>query len=147
MAARRASARRRAANAQLNVVWGNNATVTNVHLVRKIRTAKRKGGRLVVIDPLRTKIAEQADLHLAIKPGTDVLLGFALAVELERLGAHDRAFIAEHVHGYDEYMALARPGRRTSRRKPAAIRRRRYPAACELDGGGRSAGRGARKRA
>ncbi len=95
-------------NAQLNVVWGNNATVTNVHLVRRIRSAKRKGGRLAVIDPLRTKIAEQADLHLAIKPGTDVLLGFALAVELERLGAHDRAFIAEHVHGYDAYMALAR---------------------------------------
>ena len=97
------------ANAQLNVVWGNNATVTNVHLVRKIRLAKRKGGRLAVIDPLRTKIAEQADLHLAIRPGTDVVLGFALATELEQLGAHNRAFVAEHVHGYDEYMTLARP--------------------------------------
>lgn len=97
------------ATAQLNIVWGNNATVTNVHLVRKIRLAKRKGGRLAVIDPLRTKIAEQADLHLAIKPGTDVLLGFALAVELERLGAHNQAFVTEHVHGYEEYMTLARP--------------------------------------
>jgi anaerobic selenocysteine-containing dehydrogenase len=97
------------ASAQLNVVWGNNATVTNVHLVRQIRMAKRKGGRLAVIDPLRTKIAEQADLHLAIKPGTDVVLGFTLAVELERIGAHNQAFIAEHVHGYDEYMTLARP--------------------------------------
>jgi len=36
------------------------------------------------------------------------LLGFALAVELERLGAHDRRFIADHVSGYDEFMALAR---------------------------------------
>ena len=78
----------------LNVVWGNNATVTNLHLVRAICAAKRKGGRLVVIDPLRTKIAEQADLHLALRPGTDVVLGFALAAELERRGAHDRAFIA-----------------------------------------------------
>ena len=52
--------------------------------------ARRKGGRLVVIDPLRTKIAEQADLHLAVRPGTDVVLGFALAAELERIGAHDR---------------------------------------------------------
>ncbi len=79
-----------AAEAKLNIVWGNNATVTNLHLVRKIRASKRQGGRLVVIDPLRTKIAEQADLHLAPRPSTDVLLGFALAVELERLGAHDQ---------------------------------------------------------
>jgi anaerobic selenocysteine-containing dehydrogenase len=54
-----------AGEARLNIVWGNNATVANLHLVRKIRSAKRRGGRLVVIDPLRTKIAEQADLHLA----------------------------------------------------------------------------------
>ena len=97
-----------AAGAALNIVWGNNATVANLHLVRQIRAARRKGGRLVVIDPLRTKIAEQADLHIALKPGTDVLVGFALAVELERLGAHDRAFVATHVSGYDEYMAVAR---------------------------------------
>src|SRR5215470_14007157 len=81
-----------AADAALNVVWGNNATVTNLHLVRNVRAAKRKGGRLAVIDPLRTKIAEQADLHLALRPGTDVLLAFALAAELERIGAHDRGF-------------------------------------------------------
>ena len=64
-----------AAEAQLNPLWGNNATVTNLHLVRKVREAKRHGGRLAVIDPLRTKIAEQADLHLTPKPSTDVLLG------------------------------------------------------------------------
>jgi anaerobic selenocysteine-containing dehydrogenase len=97
-----------AAAAKLNIVWGNNATVTNLHLVRKIRASKRQGGRLVVIDPLRTKIAEQADLHLAPRPSTDVLLGFALAVELEELGAHNQSFIAEHVSGYDEFMHLAR---------------------------------------
>jgi anaerobic selenocysteine-containing dehydrogenase len=97
-----------AADAQLNIVWGNNATVANLHLVRQVRAAKRKGGRLVVIDPLRTKIAEQADLHLSVRPSTDVALGFALAAELERLGAHDKGFIAQHVLGYDEFMAVAR---------------------------------------
>lgn len=98
-----------AADAKLNVVWGNNATVANLHLVRNIRHALRQGGKLVVVDPLRTKIAEQADLHLALRPGTDVVLGFALAAELERLGAHDMAFVAANVHGYDEFMAAARP--------------------------------------
>ena len=97
-----------ASHAKLNVVWGNNATVANLHLVRNIRQAMRKGGRLVVVDPLRTKIAEQADLHIALRPGTDVVLGFALAAELERVGAHDQGFIDTNVQGYDEFMARAR---------------------------------------
>jgi anaerobic selenocysteine-containing dehydrogenase len=97
-----------AADAALNVVWGNNATVTNLHLVRRIRQSKRKGGRLIVVDPLRTKIAEQADLHLAPLPGTDVLLAWALAAQLERMGAFDQAFIAQHVLGFEDFMALAR---------------------------------------
>jgi anaerobic selenocysteine-containing dehydrogenase len=97
-----------AGGAQLNIIWGNNATVANLHLVTKIREAMRKGGRLVVIDPLRTKIAEQADLHLSPFPSTDVLLGFAVAVELERLNAHNQTFIQKHVSGYDDFMQVAR---------------------------------------
>jgi anaerobic selenocysteine-containing dehydrogenase len=97
-----------AENAALNIVWGNNATVSNLHLVRGVRQAKRKGGRLVVLDPLRSKIAEQADLHLAVRPGTDTLLAWAVAVELERIGAFDNGFIAAHVLGAEEFMARAR---------------------------------------
>ena len=96
-----------AAQAKLNIVWGNNATVTNLHLVRGITQSRREGGRLVVIDPLRTRIAALADLHLAPLPGTDVLIAFALAHELQRLGAHNAAFIRDHVLGYEEFMARA----------------------------------------
>ena len=53
----------------------------------------------MVVDPKRTKIAEQADLHVALRPGTDVVLAWALAAELERRGALDRAFIERHVDG------------------------------------------------
>jgi anaerobic selenocysteine-containing dehydrogenase len=74
-----------ASGAQLNVVWGNNATVTNLHLVKGITQSRRAGGRLAVIDPLRTRIAELADLHIAPLPGTDVLLGFALVALAARL--------------------------------------------------------------
>jgi len=97
-----------AEHAKLNVVWGNNATVSNLHLVRCIRKAKRAGGKLVVVDPLRTKIAEQADLHLQLLPGTDTLLAWSVAAELERLGSLDTGFIAAHVLGAEEFMALAR---------------------------------------
>ena len=97
-----------AEHAKLNLVWGNNATVSNVHLVRGIRRAKRRGGRLAVIDPLRTKIAEQADLFLQILPGTDTPLAWAIAAELERVGKLDNEFIAGHVLGIEEFMARAR---------------------------------------
>ena len=97
-----------AEHAMLNIVWGCNGTVANLHLVRCVRRAKRAGGKLVVVDPLRTKIAEQADLHLPLLPGTDVLLAWALAAELERSGSLDAAFIAANVLGAEEFMARAR---------------------------------------
>ena len=95
------------AEADLNVVWGNNATVANVHVARRVRQSMKKGGRLIVVDPLRTKIAEQADLHLAPRPSTDVVLAFAIACELERLGAINHAFIAANVLGFEDFMARA----------------------------------------
>ena len=94
--------------AQLIIVWGNNATSCNLHLMRQINAAKRSGAKLVVIDPRRVKVAEQAHLHLAVRPGTDVVLAWAVAVELERIGALDHAFIAEHVVGFDAFMQAAR---------------------------------------
>ncbi len=94
--------------AQLVIVWGNNATSCNLHLMRQINAAKRHGAKLVVIDPRRIKVADQAHLHLAVRPGTDVVLAWALAVELERLGGLDRRFIDEHVLGFDAYMSVAR---------------------------------------
>jgi anaerobic selenocysteine-containing dehydrogenase len=94
--------------AKLIIVWGNNASACNLHLMRQINAAKRHGAKLIVIDPRRVKVAEQAHLHLAIHPGTDVALAFALAVELERLGGLDRDFIGNNVLGFDPFMTAAR---------------------------------------
>lgn len=93
---------------KLIIVWGNNATACNLHLMRQINTAKRNGAKLVVVDPRVVKVAEQAHLHLPIRPGTDVVLAWALAVELERTGGLDQDFIKEHVVGFDAYMEAAR---------------------------------------
>jgi anaerobic selenocysteine-containing dehydrogenase len=94
--------------AKLIIVWGNNATSCNLHLMRQINAAKRSGAKLVVIDPRRVKVAQQAHLHLPVRPGTDVVLAWAMAVELERLGALARPFIDEHVSGFDAFMEAAR---------------------------------------
>ena len=96
-------------HSRLIVAWGNNVTWSNLHLTPLIDRARKAGARLVVVDPRRTKIAERADLHLPIRPGTDVVLAWAIAADLERTGGLDRAFIERHVAGFEEFMARARP--------------------------------------
>src|SRR5262245_21579039 len=96
------------AHSRLVIAWGNNVTWSNLHLMPIINQARRQGAKLVVVDPVRTKVAEQADLHIALRPGTDLIVAWALTAELERRGAFDRAFIERHVHGFDDYMARAR---------------------------------------
>lgn len=95
--------------ARLVVVWGNNVTGSNLHLMPEINRARKQGAKLVVVDPRQTKVAEQADLHLRLRPGTDVVLAWAVAAELEQRGGLDRQFIERHVEGFEEFMALARP--------------------------------------
>ena len=96
-----------AVDADVIAVWGNNVTVSNLHLARVIKTARENGAVLIVIDPKRTRIAEQAHCYLQIKPGTDVVLALALANELERRGAFDQAFIQTWVEGFDAFMTQA----------------------------------------
>lgn len=94
---------------KLIIAWGNNITWSGIHQTPRIYRARKAGGKLVVIDPVRTKIAEQADLFMPIRPGTDVVLAWAVAALLEQQGGIDTAFVAQHVAGYEEFMALARP--------------------------------------
>ena len=97
-----------ARHAKLVIVWGNNVTVSNLHLQRIIKAARENGAKLVVIDPKRIRIAEQAHLHLAINPGTDVVLAFAVTNALESMGAFDHGFIEQWVSGFDVYMEKVR---------------------------------------
>jgi anaerobic selenocysteine-containing dehydrogenase len=95
-------------HSKLAIAWGNNVTWSNLHLIPIWNAARRDGAKTVVVDPRRTKIAEQCDLHIALTPGTDVVLAWAVAAGLERRSAFDRAFIAQHVAGVEEFMAEAR---------------------------------------
>lgn len=94
--------------ADLVVFSGHNAAWTHPVLYRRMEAAKKRGQRHVVIDPRRTDTAEMADLHLAIRPQSDVRLWNGLLADLLRRGAVDRTFVANHVTGLDEVeIALA----------------------------------------
>jgi anaerobic selenocysteine-containing dehydrogenase len=81
---------------QLIILWGVNPTASGVHLVPYVREAQRRGAKLIVIDPRSTQLARAADLHLAVKPGTDVAVALAIHRYLFANGFADDAFLATH---------------------------------------------------
>ncbi|MGD2131498.1 MAG: molybdopterin-dependent oxidoreductase, partial [Maricaulaceae bacterium] len=92
--------------ADLLVLAGHNAAWTHPVLFRRIEAAAREGRRLVCIDPRRTDTVEASDLHLPLDPQTDVRLWNGLAAWLDRRGAVDSDFLAEHVNGLTELRAV-----------------------------------------
>lgn len=90
------------AHARLIVVWGANPSASSIHLVSHIKEAQKRGARLVVIDPRRTPLARTADLHLPLRPGTDLPVALAIIRELFEGGHADEAFLATHTHGADQ---------------------------------------------
>jgi anaerobic selenocysteine-containing dehydrogenase len=94
-------------DAALVVIWGANPTVSNTHWPPYVQEARARGAQVVVVDPRRTAMAARAELHLAVRPGTDVVLALALATELARRGGIDETYVAEHVDGLDEYLEAA----------------------------------------
>jgi anaerobic selenocysteine-containing dehydrogenase len=96
-------------HSRLIVVWGANPTVSNIHFPPIVTRAQREhGATVVVVDPRRTAMATRADLHLAVRPGTDVVLAYAVAAELERQRLLADAFLSEHATGVEEFLDAAR---------------------------------------
>ncbi|HEX5862879.1 MAG TPA: molybdopterin-dependent oxidoreductase [Casimicrobiaceae bacterium] len=91
------------------VLVGSNAAWCHPVLFQRLAAARAAhGARLVVIDPRRTATAEEADVHLAIRPGMDTVLFAHLLVHLADSEALDRAFLAAHTSGFEATLARAR---------------------------------------
>ncbi len=95
------------AHAGLVIAWGANIHGNNVHLWPFIEEARRKGARLIVIDPYKTRTAALADEHLAINPGTDAALALGLMHVILSMGLEDREYIAACTNGFEELRAHA----------------------------------------
>src|SRR6516164_2645354 len=96
-------------SADLLVLVGSNAAWCHpVLFQRMIANQQTRGARMIVIDPRRTDTAEEAELFLGLKPGTDTALFAGLLVHLAESGALDRAYIDAHTCGFDEALARAK---------------------------------------
>ena len=93
----------------LVVVWGGNPVNTQVNVMHYIARARHeRGAKLVVVDTYRTGTAEQADLFLPVRPGTDGALACAVMHVLFRDGYADRAYLAKHTDATDALEAHLR---------------------------------------
>ena len=91
---------RTAAHAACIVVWGANPHASAPHAYE--HWLPEAPGKVIVVDPVRTPTAAQADIHLQPFPGSDAALAFALLHVIQRDALLDQGFIAAHVKGWDE---------------------------------------------
>lgn len=94
--------------AKLLIIWGANSTASNSHLPPLVNECKANGGTVIVVDPRVTGIADRADLHVPLLPGTDAVFAMAIAAELERRGKLNSSFIRDHVSGSEEFLTVCR---------------------------------------
>src|SRR3954465_10037265 len=87
--------------AQLIILWGANPIVSNLHLWSRVQNAKRRGAKVIAIDPYRSLSAEKCTQHVALLPGTDGALALGMMHVLMRDRLVDRDYIARYTLGYE----------------------------------------------
>src|SRR4051794_40025773 len=93
------------AESKLILAWGANIHGNNVHLWPFIEEARRKGAKLVVIDPYLTRTAKCADWYLPINPGTDVALALGMMHVIINEKLYDADYVGKHTLGFDQLRA------------------------------------------
>jgi anaerobic selenocysteine-containing dehydrogenase len=95
-------------DSRLILVWGANVHGTSIHLWPFIVEARRRGAKLITIDPVLTRTAALADQHLFINPGTDLALALGLMHVIIGEGLEDKDYVAKHTSGFAELAELVR---------------------------------------
>lgn len=93
------------AHSRYIIAWAANIHGNNVHLWPFIEEARRKGAKLVVIDPYRTRTAKCADWYLQINPGTDAALALGLMHVIINENLYDADYVARYTLGFEDLKA------------------------------------------
>ncbi len=93
------------AHSKLIVLWGINVLRSNSHLVPWLNAARRRGAKIVHIDPYRNETSRFADEHWQVAVGGDAALALSIGGEILRLGLEDNTYLEQHANSLDEYRA------------------------------------------
>ena len=88
-------------DSKLILIWGSNPIVSNLHFWSRAQEAKRRGAKLVAIDPYRSLTAEKCSQHVALLPGTDAALALGMMHVLIAEDMVDHDYIARHTLGFE----------------------------------------------
>jgi anaerobic selenocysteine-containing dehydrogenase len=93
--------------ARLIIIWGANPSSSGIHIIPHIKAAQKNGAKLVVIDPRRTALARQADVHLPLRPGTDLPVALSMIRSLFEEHGAATSFLDAHTTGAAELRQAA----------------------------------------
>jgi anaerobic selenocysteine-containing dehydrogenase/GMP synthase-like glutamine amidotransferase len=93
-------------NSNSMILWARNPVSTNISLVKIAKDVQKRGGKVIIIDPARTRSVDIADNHIKPKPGRDGYLAMAATKLILEAGAEDNDFLANKSVGYEEYKAI-----------------------------------------
>jgi anaerobic selenocysteine-containing dehydrogenase len=86
--------------AKLILIWGSNPIVSNLHLWSRVQEAKRRGARVIAIDPYRSLTAAKCDQHLAPLPGTDAALALGMMQVIIAEELYDADYVERYTLGF-----------------------------------------------
>ena len=89
-------------DSRLYILWGHNPDQSDFPLKFSLKRNLKEGAKLVVIDPKRIPLADQANMYLRIRPGTDGALALAMMNVIIEEALYDRDFVEKHIYGFDK---------------------------------------------
>jgi anaerobic selenocysteine-containing dehydrogenase len=93
-------------NSKLVLLWGRNPLATNLHLVPLLKTVSEQGGRVILVDPVKSESATICDRHVQPRVATDASFALALAKIVLEEGLEDKDFIERHTDGFAKFRTL-----------------------------------------
>ncbi|AXV37844.1 MAG: molybdopterin-dependent oxidoreductase [Methanobacteriaceae archaeon] len=93
-------------NSKFIIVWGRNPAVTDVHLWKILKKAQKNGVKIAVIDPVKTKTANQSDIFIQPAPGSDHYLAMALVKIVLKNNLEDGQFIKNYTKNFNSYKRI-----------------------------------------
>ena len=108
-------------DAKLIIIWGSNPITSNLHFWSRAQEAKRRGAKLVAIDPYRSLTAEKCTQHIALLPGTDGALALGMMHVLIDEDLIDQDYVAKYTLGFEAAEGTSASNTPLNgRRRPAA---------------------------